>query len=74
MAKVFSSDKMLYQIAKSGMTMAKTADKAGLHRNTVIYLANGRSKTASRVTLYKLAIALDCAPDDLMIDNTPGKE
>ena len=74
MAKVFSSDKLLYQIALNGTTGAKTADKAGLHRNTVQYLINGRNKGATRLTLFKLAIALNCSPDDFLVDEPEAPE
>lgn len=69
MAKVFSSDKLLYQIAKNGFkTVPQVAAKAGLHRNTLQYLINGRNKNATRLTLYKLAIVLHCSPDDFLTD------
>lgn len=75
MAKVFSGEKLFYQVARNGITGAKAAEKAGLHRNTVQYLVNGRNTKPSKLTLLRLAIALNCSVDDFMIDeDETGKE
>ena len=76
MAKVFDSDKLLYQIALNGFkTSAQVAAKAGLHRNTLQNLIHGKNKTPERLTLFKLAIVLHCSPDDFLTDaDEPSKE
>lgn len=72
MSKIFDRDALVYQLAKKGMSVTELANKTGLHRNTIQYLINGQHNKPQKINLFRMAIALDCSPDDLMTET--GKE
>lgn len=75
MAKRIDKEKILYQIARLKLNPASASEKSGLHRNTLPYLLNGRTKKADPITLYKLAIGLECKVEDITFEeDEPGKE
>lgn len=61
------SEKLLIKLAERRMTQAQVSEAAGLGRN---YIANHLSKktTPRRVTIFALAEALDCAPEEICAD------
>jgi len=53
------------------LSQQELAEKAGIHRSTVIDIENGWVK-ARLPTLRKLAEALKCLPDDLVGQHSDG--
>ena len=51
---------------KLGLSQSELARRAGLDRVHVARLEAGRSANPTVDTLYRLALALDCRPSDLL--------